>query len=172
MLNKRVEEALNSQLVAEAFSSHYYLAVASWAEVNGLNGTSEFFYEQSDEERMHMLRLVKFINERGGKAIIPKIEMPENDFKSIPNVFNEFLQHELSVSAKVNEVVNICYEEKDFPTMNFMQWYVSEQIEEEAVVRTIIDQLNLIGDDKTGLYMFDRDLKNIKTPQITINNNE
>ncbi len=170
MLNKRVEEALNSQLVVEAFSSHYYLAVASWAEVNGFSGTSEFFYEQSDEERMHMLRLVKFINERGGKAVIPQIDMPSNDFKSIRYVFEEFLKHELTVSAKVNEVVGICYEEKDFPTMNFMQWYVSEQIEEEAVVRTIIDQLNLIGDDKSGLYHFDRDLKNIKNPQITINN--
>jgi len=72
MLNKRVEEALNSQLVIEANSSHYYLAIASWAETKGLNGTSEFFYEQSDEERMHMLRLVKFINERGGQAIIPQ----------------------------------------------------------------------------------------------------
>lgn len=172
MLNKRVEEALNSQLVMEAFSSHYYLAIASWAESNGLNGTSEFFYEQSDEERMHMLRLVKFINERGGRAIIPQIDLPQKDFGSITSVFNEFLNHELEVSAKVNEVVNICHEEKDFPTMNFMQWYVSEQIEEEALVRTIIDKLNLIDGDKSGLYMFDRDLKNVKDPLITINNNE
>lgn len=170
MLNKRVEEALNSQLVIEANSSHYYLAIASWAETNGLDGTSEFFYEQSDEERMHMLRLVKFINERGGKAIIPQVDMPPIDFGDITNVFNEFLSHELAVSAKVNEVVAVCHEEKDFSTMNFMQWYVSEQIEEEALVRTIIDKLNLIGGDKGGLYMFDRDLKMIKSPQITINN--
>ena len=170
MLNKKVEEALNSQLVIEAYSSHYYLSIASWAETNGLNGTSEFFYEQSDEERMHMLRLVKFINERGGKALIPQIELPPQEFGNIINVFNEFLSHELEVSAKVNEVVSVCYDEKDFATMNFMQWYVSEQIEEEALVRTIIDKLNLIDGDKSGLYMFDRDLKTIKNPQITINN--
>ena len=170
MLNKRVEDALNSQLVIEANSSHYYLSIASWAETKGLNGTSEFFYEQSDEERMHMLRIIKFINERGGQAKIPQVDLPPQDFKSITNVFNEFLNHELAVSAKVNEVVAVCYEEKDFATMNFMQWYVSEQIEEEALVRTIIDKLNLIDGDKSGLYMFDRDLKMIKSPQITINN--
>ena len=146
------------------------MAIASWAETKGLNGTSEFFYEQSDEERMHMLRLVKFINERGGQSVIPQVDLPPIDFGTITNVFNEFLNHELAVSAKVNEVVAICYEEKDFATMNFMQWYVSEQIEEEALVRTIIDKLNLIDGDKTGLYMFDRDLKTIKNPQITVNN--
>lgn len=171
MLNKRVEDALNSQLAVEAYSSHYYLAVASWAEVNGLSGTSEFFYEQSDEERMHMLKLVKFINERGGNAVIPQIEMPKNNFKSLRQVFEEFLEHELTVSAKVNEVVGICYEEKDFPTLNFMQWYVSEQIEEESVVRTLLDQLNLLGDDKNGWYHFDRDLKNINSTEKTNNNN-
>ncbi len=171
MLNKKVEDALNAQLVVEANSSHYYLAIASWAETNGLDGTSQFFYEQSDEERMHMLRLVKFINERGGHAIIPQVDLPPKDFGTITNVFNEFLNHELAVSAKVNEVVGVCHEEKDFATMNFMQWYVSEQIEEEALVRSIIDKLNLIGGDKSGLYMFDRDLKTMKDPMVTINNN-
>ena len=96
--------------------------------------------------------------------------MPPKDFGTITNVFNEFLNHELLVSAKVNEVVGVCHEEKDFATMNFMQWYVSEQIEEEALVRSIIDKLNLIDGEKSGLYMFDRDLKTIKSPQITINN--
>lgn len=171
MLNKKIEQALNSQLEIEAFSSQYYLSIASWAEANGLNGTANFFYEQSDEERMHMLRVLKFINERGGRAIVPQIEKPEQEFKSITNVFNEFLAHEIQVTEKVNEVVGICLEEKDYSTHNFMQWFVSEQIEEEALVRTIIDKLNLIGDEKSGLYMFDRDLVSMKEPGITINNN-
>lgn len=171
MLNAKIEKALNSQLEIEAFSSQYYLSIASWAEVNGLNGTADFFYQQSDEERMHMLRVLKFINERGGRAIVPQIEKPEQEFKSITNVFNEFLSHEQQVTQKVNEVVGICMEEKDYSTLNFMQWFVSEQIEEEALVRTIIDKLNLIGNEKSGLYMFDRDLVSIKGPNITINNN-
>jgi ferritin len=171
MLNKKIEQALNSQLEIEAFSSQYYLSIASWAEANGLNGTASFFYEQSDEERMHMLRVLKFINERGGRAIVPQIDKPEQEFKSITNVFKEFLSHEIQVTGKVNEVVGICMEEKDYSTLNFMQWFVSEQIEEEALVRTIIDKLNLIGDEKSGLYMFDRDLVSMKEPGITINNN-
>lgn len=171
MLNKKIEKALNEQLEIEAYSSQYYLSIASWAEVNGLNGTADFFYQQSDEERMHMLRVLKFINERGGKAIVPQIKKPEQEFNTITNVFNQFLAHEQEVTSKVNEVVGICLEEKDYSTHNFMQWFVSEQIEEEALVRTIIDKLNLIGDEKSGLYMFDRDLVSMKDPNITINNN-
>lgn len=172
MLNKKIEEALNSQLKMEAFSSHYYLSIASWAENIGMNGIAEFFFQQSEEERMHMMRLLRFLNERGGKAIIPEIEKPEDDFKSITNVFNLFLEHELSVTQKVNEVVGICHEERDYATLNFMQWYVSEQIEEEALVRTIIDKLNMIGEEKSGLYLFDRDLNTIKNPLITVNNDQ
>lgn len=171
MLNKKIEQALNEQLEIEAYSSQYYLSIASWAEVNGLNGTAAFFYEQSDEERMHMLRVLKFINERGGKAVVPQIEKPVQEFDNITNVFSLFLSHEQDVTQKVNEVVGICLQEKDYSTHNFMQWFVSEQIEEEALVRTIIDKLNLIGNEKSGLYMFDRDLISIKNPNITINNN-
>ena len=83
MLNTKIENALNEQLKIEAFSSQYYLAIASWAENNGLNGTAEFFYQQSDEERMHMLRVLKFINERGGTAIISAIKQPDVTFKSL-----------------------------------------------------------------------------------------
>ena len=171
MLSKRVEEVLNSQVQIEANSSQFYLAMASWAENNGYEGTSEFLYSHSDEERSHMLKLVGFINERGGHAIIPALPKPEETYGSIKDVFKNLLEHEINVTNKINNVVHICLEEKDYTTHNFMQWFVSEQIEEEAVVRTILDQLNLIGDDKSGLYHFDRDLKNIKTPQITINNN-
>lgn len=170
MLNKRIETALNEQLAVEAFSSQYYLSIASWAENNGLNGTAQFFYEQSDEERMHMLRVLKFINERGGKAIIPQLAKPQDEFTSLTQVFDQFLLHEEAVTKKVNDVVAICLEEKDHSTNNFMQWFVSEQIEEEAVVRTLIDKLRLIGDEKSGLYFFDRDLVSMKEGEATINN--
>ncbi len=170
MLNKRIEQALNNQLKLEAFSSQYYLSIASWAENNGLNGTAEFFYQQSDEERMHMLRVLKFINERGGVGIIPQLDKPKDSFESITSVFNDFLKHEMEVTASVNEVVAICLEEKDHATNNFMQWFVSEQIEEEALVRTLIDKLTLIGEEKSGLYFFDRDLVSMKANDVTINN--
>ena len=171
MLNSKIEKALNEQLKIEAFSSQYYLAIASWAENKGLNGTADFFYQQSDEERTHMLRVLKFINERGGVAVVGEIQKPNISFNSITEVFDQFLKHEQMVTQKIHDIVAICLEEKDHATNNFMQWFVSEQIEEEALVRTLIDKLRLIGEEKSGLYFFDRDLLSVKTPDVTINNN-
>ncbi|MES2798575.1 MAG: ferritin [Bacteroidota bacterium] len=159
-MNKRIEKALNEQVEKELSSSQFYLAMASWAENNGLSGTSKFMYLHSDEERFHMLKLVKFVNERGGKAIIPAIAQPPIDFKNLENVFELLLSHEISVTESINELVDICLQEKDYTTHNFVQWYVSEQLEEEALARTILDKLRLIGGDKGGMYMFDRDLEN------------
>ena len=159
-MNKRIEAALNDQIKKEASSSQYYLAMASWAETNGLNGTAQFMYTHSDEERFHMLKLVKFVNERGGKAMIPSIEAPPNSFANLKSVFELLLEHELGVTASINNLVDICLQEKDYTTHNFVQWYVSEQLEEEALARTILDKINLIGSDNSGLYLFDRDLEN------------
>ena len=164
MMNKKVEKALNAQIEIEAESSQFYLAMASWAETEGLNGTSKFLYTHSDEERMHMLKLVRFVNERGGKAVIPALKQPPKTFKAISDIFESLLGHEIFVTKSINEVVDVCLKEKDYTTHNFMQWYVSEQMEEEALARTMLDKLKLIGNDKGGLYLFDRDLENMPTP--------
>ncbi len=161
MVSKKVEVALNKQIEFEAASSQYYLAMASWAETEGLTGVSEFLFAQSDEERMHMLKLVKYINERGGQALIPALKAQPQKFKSIQFVFEEVLKHEVFVSNEINQLVDICLKEKDYTTHNFLQWYVAEQIEEEALARKTLDKLKLIGDDKGGMYLFDRDLPSI-----------
>lgn len=161
MLTKKIEDALNDQILIEAQSSQFYLAMASWAETEGLNGVAGFLYTHSDEERMHMLKLVRFVNERGGKAVIPELAKPPKKWDSVQSVFKSLLEHETKVTAEINKVVDICLSEKDYTTHNFMQWYVSEQIEEEALARTILDKLSLIGNDKGGLYLFDRDLENL-----------
>lgn len=158
MVSKKVESALNKQIEFEAASSQYYLAMASWAETAGLNGVAEFLYAQSDEERMHMLKLVKYVNERGGRALVPALKEQPQKFKSIQFVFEEVLKHEVFVSKEINGLIEICLKEKDYTTQNFLQWYVSEQIEEEALARKILDKLKLVGDDKGGMYLFDRDL--------------
>lgn len=158
-MNKRVEAVLNEQIEKEASSSQFYLAMASWAEGNGLNGTAKFLYTHSDEERFHMLKLVKFVNERGGVAVIPGLQTPPKEFNSLENVFQLLLEHELGVTESINNVVDICLQEKDYSTHNFIQWYVSEQLEEEALARTILDKIKLIGNDKAGLYLLDRDLE-------------
>ncbi len=159
-MNERVEKALNEQIEKEASSSQFYLAMASWAEQQGLNGTATFMYAHSDEERFHMLKLVKFINERGGTAVVPGLSKPPSEFKSLENVFQLLLDHEIDVTNSINNLVDICLQEKDYTTHNFIQWYVSEQLEEEALARTILDKVSLIDNDKAGLYMFDRDLEN------------
>ncbi|MDF1672526.1 MAG: ferritin [Vicingaceae bacterium] len=161
MLKEKIEEALNKQIKIEAESSQIYLAMASWAETEGLGGTSQFLYKHSDEERMHMLKLVQYVNERGGKALIPQLSQPEKVYNSLPELFQTLLNHEIMVSGEINNLVDICLQEKDYTTHNFMQWYVAEQIEEEALARTIMDKLNMIGSDKGGLYLFDRDIEGI-----------
>ena len=162
MLNKKVEKALNDQIKVEADSSHAYLAMASWAEIHGYPGASTFLYAHSDEERMHMLKLIKFVNDRGGKAIIPSINQPEKEFKNLQNIFNLLLSHEHNVSAAINNVVDVCLKEKDYTTHNFMQWYVSEQIEEETLARNILDKIKLIGTDTGSLYLLDREIESLK----------
>lgn len=158
-MNTRVEAALNDQVIKESYSSQFYLAMASWSETKGLNGTANFLYTHSDEERFHMLKLIKFINERGGKAIIPSVECPPVDFNTITNVFENLLKHELMVTDSINNLVDICLQEKDYTTHNFVQWYVSEQLEEEALARELLDKIRLIGGDSGGIYIFDRDLE-------------
>lgn len=158
MLSKKIEAALNDQILTEAMSSQSYLAMASWAETNGLSGTAAFLYRHSDEERVHMLKLIKFVNDRGGHAVVPALKQPQKEFKSITDIFQSLLDHETHVTDSINKVVDLCLKEKDYTTHNFMQWYVSEQIEEETLARTLIDKLELIGNDKGGLYLFDRDL--------------
>ena len=163
MLSKSMQEALNKQVQMEAESSQAYLAMASWTEIQpGLQGVTEFFFKQSDEERIHMLKLIRFINERAGFAMIPALEQPMVTFQSLRRMFEEFLKHELKVSDSINDLVHLALTEKDYATHNFLQWYVNEQIEEERVARTLNDKLEMIGDDKSGLYLFDRDIMNYR----------
>lgn len=161
MLSKKVEKALNDQIRIEAESSQVYLSMASWAEVKGLEGVAGFMYGHSDEERMHMLKLVKYVNERGGHAKISDLKAPKIEFGTLQKMLQELYDHEIFVSQSINELVHITLEEKDYATHNFLQWYVAEQLEEEALARTVLDKINMIGNDKGGLYLFDRDIQQL-----------
>jgi len=161
MISPKIEKALNQQVILEGESSQIYLAMASWADVEGLNGIAEFLYTHSDEERLHMLKLLKFINERGGHGIVPTLKAPPHKYKGVRELFQEVLDHEIHVSDEINKMVDVCLKEKDYTTHNFLQWYVSEQIEEEALARKIMDKLKLIGDDRAVMYIFDRDINSL-----------
>jgi ferritin len=160
MLPKRVEDILNLQIEKEDYSSQLYLSMASWAENKGFEGVSTWLYAQAEEERLHMLKLVKYVNERDGVAVIPGIKTPPIDFEDIVVMFGQVLKHEKYISGSINEIIKVCIDEYDYTTQNWIQWFVNEQIEEEASVKAIIDKLNLLGTN--NLYMFDRDITSMR----------
>ena len=138
-----------------------YLAMASWSETQGYEGISQWFYAQADEERDHMLRFIHYINERGGTAVVSEIKKPPATYPGIEEVFADVMNHEQFITASINDIVALCVEEKDFTTHNWLQWFVAEQIEEEASVQAIIDKLKLVG--KHNMYLFDRDIMSMRS---------
>lgn len=161
MLKKKVEDICNRQVEREGYSSNLYLAMASWAETSGYAGVSAWLFAQAEEEKLHMLKFVKYINERGGKAIIPAFKKPPAEYKNIEEMFAEVLKHEQYVTQSINEIVELTLAEKDYTTHNFLQWFVTEQVEEESSVQSIIDKLRLVG--KQNLYVFDRDIMQLRS---------
>jgi len=163
MLKQKVVDALNKQIELEHFSSQLYLAMASWSETNGFEASGNFLYEHSDEERQHMLKLFRFVNDRGAHAIVPQSEQPKLNYESIRAIYSEILEHEIMISNAISELVGVCIDERDFTTQNFLQWYVAEQIEEESLFRTVLDKLNLLGNDKASLFMFEKEIELMTT---------
>ena len=162
MLKESVEKILNEQIEKEAYSSYLYLSMASWAEGKGLNGVAEWLYAQAEEEKLHMLKFVHFINERGGHAIIPAIKQASKVWKDIYILFEEVLKHEQYISECINDILALAQKEKDYAVQNWIQWFVTEQIEEESSVQNIIDKLNLLDKGKGGLYIFDKDIASLR----------
>lgn len=164
MISKNIEKALQQQIALEAYSSSYYLSMASWMDAEGFEGTAAFLYTQSDEERMHMLKIFHFINDNDGQAIVPSTEQPPKKFKDYHNCFQLILEQEQAVTASIHELVNQAIKEKDHAAHNFLQWYVSEQMEEEKQVKTILNKLKIIGKDGSGLFMLDNELGRMAGP--------
>lgn len=163
MIQKKVVDLINTQIDKECYSSHLYLAMASWAESQGYEGISNWLYVQADEERLHMMKFIKYLNEKGSKAIVPAIKKPPIEFKSVNDAFAQVLAHEEFITASIHEILFACIAEKDYTTQNFLQWFVAEQIQEEKSARTIIDKLKMLGKD--NLYIFDRDIMSLRAAE-------
>ncbi len=170
MLSKKINDALNKQIEMEAHASAYYLAMASWCDQKGFEGSAAFFYNQSEEERMHMMKIFRFVNEAEGQAISPGIEPPRQEFSKYSELFETALNQEKKVTKSIYEIMQIARDENDFATQNLLQWFVDEQVEEEKQMTTILDKLRLIGDEGVGLYMLDNELreKSAVTPDEAI----
>lgn len=158
MLKKAVETAINEQIRREEFSSRLYLAMAIWCETNGFPGAAAFLYRQTEEERFHQLKFIHYVNDRGGKACLFALEQPESDYSSLLDIFKRVMVHEEFVSASVNELYEVTLNEKDYTTGNFIQWFITEQIEEESTMKTILDKISLVGEDKAGMFHIDKEL--------------
>lgn len=153
--------ALNKQIKLEAQSSAAYLAMASWCDQHGYDHSASFFYEQSDEERIHMLKLFHFVNDMGGVAESPEIAAAQSDFSSLREVFETALESEINVTESINQIVGACRKANDFSTENFMQWFVKEQIEEEFIARRAVELFDMLGEEPTALMMIDERISKI-----------
>ena len=161
-LTKETEKLLNKQIEMEGISSAIYLSMASWCDVKGYSNSAQFLYDHSDEERMHMLKLFSYINDAGGHALQPQITEIPHTFKSLRAVFEEVLDHEIQVTKSINELVDHCFNIKDFTTFQFLQWYVTEQREEETLARRTLELFDIIGEQGIGLYTIDQEIVKLK----------
>lgn len=163
MISKKVEKAINEQIKKEEYSSRLYLAMASWCQANGFPGAAAFLYKHADEERMHQLKFVHYLNDRHGYAVLEPIEQPPFKFKNLLEIFKDILKHEEFITASINELYHLSTTEKDYTTANFLQWFITEQLEEENLVNGILDKINLAGNDKSGLFLIDKELGGMAT---------
>lgn len=158
MINKNVEKAIVNQIKNEEHSSRLYLAMASWCQVNGYPGAADYLYKQADEERMHMLKFVHYLNDRGGYSKLLPLEDPTAEYASLTDVFSKVLKHEEFITASINDLYDVALTEKDYTSGNFLQWFINEQIEEESTVHNILDKMKLAGNEAGGLFHIDKEL--------------
>jgi len=160
-MNKNVEIAINKQINKEEFSSRLYLAMAIWTEANGFPGAANFLYLHAEEERIHMLKLVHYVADRGGQAELLMLDQPEQKYKSLEEVFTEIKKHEEFITESINALYEVTMNERDYTTANFLQWYITEQVEEESLFSTILDKIKLVGADKAGMFHIDKELESM-----------
>ena len=158
MISAKMQKALNTHLNEEFYSSYLYLSMAAYFEAKNLKGFANWMRIQANEEQMHGMKFFNFILQKGGKVSLAQINSPKLEWKSISEVFADTLKHEQKISSLINKLVETALLEKDYATHTFLQWFVTEQVEEEANVEEIIQKIEMIGDNKSGLYMLDNEL--------------
>ena len=158
MLKKKIEDAFNKHLNAEAFSAHLYMSMSAYLESINLKGMAAWMRLQSSEETIHEMKFFDFILARGGKVVLNEISAPPIEWDSPIAIFEAAYGHEQMITDKINKLVDLSLAESDHASNAFLQWFVTEQVEEEESVSEIVDQLKLIGDDRGALFMIDREL--------------
>ena len=166
MLSDKMLEMLNDQIGFEFYSSNIYLQMSSWCTSQGLDGCAGFFRMHSQEELLHMFKIFDYVNDHGAMAIIPALKKPQDEYDSIAHIFDDALDHEHEVTRRINDLVAVTFEEKDFATFNFLQWFVAEQREEETLFVRILDVVKITGGEGRGLYFLDREIEKIAAGEV------
>jgi ferritin len=165
MLDAKIAKALNGQINAELYSAYLYYSMSAWFDSKSLSGFASWMQAQAQEEMYHVTKFYAYINERGSRVIMEAIDKPQIDWESPLEVFEHVVRHEEMVTALINKLVDLALDERDHASNNFLQWFVSEQVEEEASVSAVRDRLKLVGDDSAGMFALDMELgKRIFTP--------
>lgn len=149
---------LNDQLNLEFYSSNLYLQMSAWCDDQNFSMFAKFLRDHAKEELTHMQKLFDYVLDCGSLAVIGKIDAPETKYKSLHDVFKKAYEHELIISKAINELVDFALTKKDYATFQFLQWYVAEQHEEEKLFKTILDKIELVGDNKRDLFFMDKDV--------------
>ena len=158
MLNKNVEKALNEQINREMYSAYLYMAMSSSCTQKGLKGFANWFMVQYHEEMLHAMKLYEYVHLHGGQVTFKALAQPPADFDSPLDMFKKTLEHERFITQSINELMEVAIKSKDHATQIFLQWYVTEQVEEESNDNDIIGQLTVVGKDAQGLLLLDREL--------------
>ena len=156
MVSKKVLKLLNEQIALESESSNVYLAMAVWAEANGWKGTAVFMFAQAEEERAHMKKFMHFLIEAGEQPVVAGLKAPEDQYKSIKEVFETALKHEKKVTASINNIMTEAREAKDYAVTAMLQWFISEQVEEEATDVQALDIIEKAG--AVSVYLADKEI--------------
>ncbi len=164
MLKERVQDAINDQINAELYSSYIYLSMAAYFESVNLPGFAKWMEAQMMEENMHAMRFYRYVCDRGGRVWLKPIDGPRGEWDGPVAVFQNTLDHERYVSERIHNLVDLAREERDHATENMLAWFVAEQIEEEAIAESILEQLKRVGDAKSALFMIDRELGSRPAP--------
>jgi len=161
-LSKTMEKALNAQMTKEAHASQIYLSYAAWADNQGYGGIANFLFRHAQEERNHMMKILEYILKRGAEVDVTAIPAPLKNPGSLHACFEKIFEHEVDNTKAIYKLVKMSFDEEDWATWNFMQWFVKEQTEEETMAIELLDKIKVAGNEHSALYSFDRDL--ISTP--------
>jgi ferritin len=158
MLSKALEGAINDQIRDELYSAYLYLSMSAYFEANNLPGSARWMRLQSEEEVSHAMKLFDYIHDRGSQVTLQGIEQPPSEFASTLDIFEKALAHEQKVTGLINDIYALAVKENDYPTQIELQWFITEQVEEEKSAGEIVDQLKMVGDHGPSLLMLDRAL--------------